>query len=171
MTDPVNNPADPAGGGNSEPIRLPDDHPLVTAFSAQKERNSGLQSQIDSLTTELEKAKTAKPDSGVPEWQQKFDELQTELTAEREAREKAEQQAQNATIAQLRSDRAAEKGLPAALAKKLAGTTQEEIDAEIDELLPFIGSGPKPNPQQGNPSRGRGGSLSAGRARYAETHK
>lgn len=170
MTDPVNDPADPAGGSN-EPIRLPDDHPLVTAFAAQKDRNAGLQGQIDSLTAELEKTKKAPSDPDEPEWKLKFDELHAELAAEREAREKAEQQAQTANLAQLRSDRAAEKGLPAALAKKLSGTTLDEIDAEIDELLPFLGSSPKPNPQQGNPSRGRGGTLSAGRARYAETHK
>jgi hypothetical protein len=31
-------------------------------------------------------------------------------------------------------------------------------------------AGPKPNPQQGTPSQGRGGSVSAGRERYAAQH-
>ncbi|MCV7080282.1 hypothetical protein H7H37_02005, partial [Mycolicibacterium insubricum] len=67
-------------------------------------------------------------------------------------------------------------GLPAPLAAKLVGTTAEDIDAEIDELLPFLGAGaaprgPKPNPQQGVPSLGSGGTLSAGRERYAAQHQ
>ncbi|WP_264025554.1 hypothetical protein, partial [Mycolicibacterium insubricum] len=46
--------------------------------------------------------------------------------------------------------------------------TAEDIDAEIDELLPFLGAGaaprgPKPNPQQGVPSLGSGGTLWLGR--------
>lgn len=61
--------------------------------------------------------------------------LQEQLAAETAAREKAEQ---TAASAQLRIDRATAKGLPAALAKKLVGTTADELDAEIDELLPLV---------------------------------
>lgn len=61
--------------------------------------------------------------------------LQEQLAAETAAREKAEQ---TAAAAQLRIDRATAKGLPAALAKKLVGTTADELDAEIDELLPLV---------------------------------
>ena len=99
--------------------------------------------------------------------------LQEQLAAETAAREKAEQTAAAAAAAQLRIDRATAKGLPAALAKKLVGTTADELDAEIDELLPLVAAapGPRPNPQQGVPSQGRGGSISAGRERYAAQHK
>jgi len=127
-----------------------------------------LQKQIDDLTKQLDGVKA----DGLPEWQQQINELKAVVQSERDARVKAEGQAQQAMVAQLRLDRANTKGLPAALAKKLTGTTAEELDAEIDELLPLIGSpGPKPNPQQGNPSQGRGGSLTAGRERFAATNK
>jgi hypothetical protein len=97
--------------------------------------------------------------------------MQAKLDAEIQARTEADAKVAAAELALLRTDRASTKGLPAALAKKLTGTTAEEIDAEIDELLPLLGpAGPQPNPQQGNPSQGRGGSLSAGRERYAELH-
>ena len=167
MTDPVNNPADPAGG-NNEPIRLPDDHPLVTAFAAQKDRNSGLQAQIDSLNADLEKAKTAKnSDQDEPEWKQKFEDLEAQLTAERKAREKAEKIAADSARVQHGID----EGLPKAAAELLIGLPDDKVAAKIEELKPlFAPGGPRPNPQQGNPSKGRGGSLSAGRERYAQTH-
>lgn len=99
--------------------------------------------------------------------------MQDRLAAETAAREEAERAAAAAVTAQLRLDRAAAKGLPAVLAKKLTGTTAEELDTEIDELLPLVGQrpGPQPNPQQGLPSQGSGGSISAGRERYAAQHK
>lgn len=84
--------------------------------------------------------------------------LQDQLAAETVAREKAEQAAAAAVTAQLRIDRATAKGLPAVLAKKLVGTTADELDAEIDELLPLLQANSfdrKPNPQQGVPSKGR----------------
>lgn len=169
MTDPVTPGTDPAPTQQaaSEPIRLPDDHPLVTAFGAQKEKNVGLQSQIDTLTAELDKAK--KPaDPNEPEWKQKFSDLESQLAAERAARESAEQEAATAKRIQYGID----KGLPKPLAELLVGLPDDQVDAKIGELYPLLGNGgPTPNPQQGNPSKGRGGSLSAGRERYAETHK
>lgn len=122
-----------------------------------------LQKQLDEANSKLKAVTT----DGLPEWQQQINELKEKLEGEAAARQKAETEAQNATLAQLRADRANEKNFPVALAKKLVGTTAEEIDAEIDELLPHFGpSGPKPNPQQGNPSLGRGGTLDAGKALY-----
>lgn len=166
MTDPVTPPADPAGSSN-DPIRLPDDHPLVTAFNAQKERNAGLQSQLEALNAELEKAKTPEK-SGDPEWKQQLDDLTAQLAAEREARETAEREASTTKRIQVGIDA----GLPKPLAELLVGIPDDQVEAKIAELVPLIGgSGPKPNPQQGNPSRGRGGSIAAGRERYAQTHK
>lgn len=146
------------------------DEPLgeggIKALNAEREARAAaeaaakdLQKQIDVLNQRLS---TTKDDS--PEWEQKINALQTKLDGEIEARTKAEKKAAEIERAQYGID----KGLPPALAKKLTGATPEELDAEIDELLPHIGSsgGPKPNPQQGNPSQGRGASLSAGRALY-----
>lgn len=137
------------------------------ARKASDKLAADLKKQLDAANASL----TAAKDAGLPEWQQKFNELQTKLDGALAAQQKAEATAQAATLAQLRTDRATTKGLPAVLAKKLVGATVEELDAEIDELLPLLGTpGPQPNPQQGLPSQARGGSLAAGRERYAELH-
>ncbi|MUL47598.1 hypothetical protein FZI85_25115 [Mycobacterium sp. CBMA293] len=133
--------------------------------AAHATATAALQTQIDDLTAKLATA-TAGPDNRT-DVEKQIATMQEQLDAATAAQRKAEETAQAATLAQLRSGWATEKGLPAVLAKKLVGTTAEEIDAEIDELLPHLGAGgPKPNPQQGNPSQGRGGSLAAGRAMY-----
>lgn len=138
------------------------------AKAEHEKATAGLQAQIDDLTSKLAAATTA-PDNG-NEVEQRIAALQAQIDAATAAQKQAEETAKEATLAKLRSDRASTKGLPAVLAKKLVGTNEEEIDAEIDELLPHIGTnGPKPNPQQGNPSQARGGSLSAGRERFAAT--
>lgn len=38
-----------AAPASVEPQRLPDDHPLVTAFAAQKSKNADLQAQVDQI--------------------------------------------------------------------------------------------------------------------------
>lgn len=48
----------------------------------------------------------------------------------------------------------------------LTATTPELLIKQANRLLAQTKSGPKPNPQQGNPSEGRGGTLTAGRALY-----
>lgn len=149
---------------STEPIELPDDHPLVKTLAAQKEQIKELKAQAAAEVETLKQQLDAKPAGDGLE--ARVAELQQQLDAEIAARQQAEASAAEASLAQLRTDRAAAKGLPAALAKKLVGTTEEELDTEIDELLPLLGSGPKPNPQQGNPSLARGGSLSAGRERF-----
>ena len=159
---PTPNPDEPLGEGGKKALDA-ERKARTTAETTVKD----LQKQLDAANAQLNAAKN----DGLPEWQQKFNELQEKLDGALAAQKQAEEAAQAATLAQLRTDRAAEKGLPAALAKKLTGTTAEELDAEIDELLPHLGApGPKPNPQQGNPSQARGGSLAAGRERYAAAH-
>ncbi|NKS02643.1 hypothetical protein GS528_16905 [Rhodococcus hoagii] len=112
-----------------------------TASTAAQARIAELEAQIAG----------AKPD---PNLEQRLADLQSRLDAADAARAAAEAAAEKAAVAQLRTDRAVEKGLPAALARKLDGTTAEEIDAEIDELLPLLQLGPRPNPQQGKPVPG-----------------
>lgn len=154
-TDPVEPQSDPAPKATG-PEKLPDDHPLVTALAAQKQKNADLQKQIDDM-----KAVTGErePDSGLAaqlaDLQAKFEQSETE---------KVEAQ----TIA-LRTRLAAGK-LPAVLITRLTGTSEDEIEAEIAELAPLVKTSPAPNPQQGSPSQGRGGSIAAGRDRYQQSH-
>lgn len=165
--------SDSGDGDNFEPITSQEDFEKRLGSRLQRERAKfadyddlrAKAEQVDVLTAQLAE-KSAAADSA-PEWQQQIAELQSRLDAADAARAAAEQAAAEAALAQLRTDRAAEKGLPAPLARKLISTTAEEIDVEIDELLPLLQSGPRPNPQQGNPSQARGGSMSAGRERYA----
>ncbi|EUA67401.1 hypothetical protein I540_4056 [Mycobacteroides abscessus subsp. bolletii 1513] len=89
--------------------------------------------------------------------QDQIADLQTKLAAEAEARTKAEAKAAAAERTQYGVD----KGLPLALAKKLVGTTDAELDAEINELKPFVATtdgGPRPpapNQHQGQPPAAR----------------
>lgn len=102
------------------------------------------------------------PEGGGDEVTTRLAELEKQLNAEKEAREIAE-------VSALRTRLTAGK-LPPEIAELITGTTEEEITAQIDKLAPHIKSGPAPNPQQGNPSQGRGGSLAAGRDRYKQSH-
>ena len=177
MTTPEAPQGEPAPQGDPAPAPKPDEQlgdAGKKALNAEREARktadaaaADLKKQLDAANAQLAAAKN----DGLPEWQQKFNALQEKLDGALAAQKQAEEAAQAATLAQLRTDRASAKGLPAALAKKLTGTTSDELDAEIDELLPHLGTaGPKPNPQQGNPSQSRGGSLAAGRERYAAAH-
>jgi len=69
----------------------------------------------------------------------KFDEAEqankSELEKERERAEKAEERATKAEQATLRADVAAAKGLTAGQAKRLVGSTREELEADADEIL------------------------------------
>lgn len=155
---PAGDPPDPDPTPPPEPDE-PLGEPGKKALDAEREARKTAESQAKDLQKQLDAANA------------QLKTLQEKLDGALAAQKQAEEAAQAATLAQLRTDRAAEKGLPAALAKKLTGTTAEELDAEIDELLPHLGApGPKPNPQQGNPSQARGGSLAAGRERYAAAH-
>lgn len=63
----------------------------------------------------------------------------SETQREREAREAAEKRATEAEAKVLRADVAADKGVPAKLAKFLTGSTKEELEASADELLAELG--------------------------------
>lgn len=121
-----------------------------------------LQKQLDEANSKLSAVAT----DGLPEWQKQIDDLKTQIGSEREARETAEKAAETERVAALCTRLG--KDLPEPIAALLTGTTEDEIKAQVESLTPHVaGGGPKPNPQQGNPSQGRGGTLSAGRERYA----
>lgn len=66
----------------------------------------------------------------------------------------AEKRAADAEAKQLRAEVAQAKGLSAAQAKRLTGTSKEELEADADELLEAFGGGKKddPKPDEGDKS-------------------
>lgn len=129
--------------------------------------------QLADLQAKLDAATTAPVDNsatGSDPTAQAVADLQAKLDAEIAARAAAEQKAEDERVAALRTRLG--KGLPDEVAALLTGTTEDEIAAQVAALTPhFTSATPQPNPQQGNPSQSRGGSLSAGRERYAANHK
>jgi hypothetical protein len=93
--------------------RLPDDHPLVRAHARVK-------SELSTATGELTKLRDQEKSEG--------EKLADKLTA-------AEQRAVGAEQRALRMEVAQAKGLTASQAKRLVGATQEELEADADELL------------------------------------
>lgn len=53
----------------------------------------------------------------------------------------------------------------------LTATEPDLLLKQVNRLVAQIPQAPQPNPQQGNPSQARGGTLSAGRERFAAQHK
>ena len=120
-------------------------------YDALKVAADELKQLKDGQKSDLEKATAAS------------DELKSKLAEAESARQAAE-------LTLRRRERAADKGLTdPKLVKRVTGSTDEEIDADIAELLEVQGGSrrsPLPNPQQGKPSQGKSGSVQAGRARY-----
>ena len=115
----------PTGAGEAPKdgaIRLPDDHPLVTAYARQKAENESLKDKARRLD-ELEEAQKTEAQK-----------LADRLAA-------AEAKAQAAELKALRSEIAQAKGVPAAL---LTGSTEDELNASADALLAFRGAPTKP---------------------------
>lgn len=90
--------------------------------------------------------------------QDKADAEKSELQKASDALSAAEKRAIEAEARVLRLEVAQAKGLPPALAKRLQGSTREELEADADELLaavppkagdPPTRPGPKPDPSQG----------------------
>lgn len=146
------------------PERLPDDHPLVTALAAQKQKNADLQQQIDAGKKVNDPKPAPKPTAEPSKDGDVADQiaaLQKQLDDEKSARTAAE-------TAALRSRLGAK--LPADLLDLITGTTEDEITAQVDKLAQHIKTGPTPNPQQGNPPGNTDGSIAAGRDRYKAAH-
>ncbi|MBM4509352.1 hypothetical protein GS937_09560 [Rhodococcus hoagii] len=87
-------------------------------------------------------------------FQQLEDEKKTELEREREQREQLARENEALKLGKLRSDIAADKGVPAAL---LTGSTQEEIEAAAAALIEFRDGANGPRSPKPNPNQGRGG--------------
>lgn len=84
-------------------------------------------------------------------------------------------------VARWRAEVQAEKKLSPAQAKRLVGTTKEEMAADADDLLAAFPAppppdgkgrgGPRPDPAQGPRPGDKTASVSSGRDLYAERHK
>jgi hypothetical protein len=104
----------------SEPLRLPDDHPLVKTLATLREENKGLKSKAGRLD-EIEEAQ------------------KTELQKAQDRAEAAERRASDAEAARLKASTAARFGVPEEL---LAGSTAEELESSAERLIAF--KGPQP---------------------------
>lgn len=170
MSDPLTPPETPPAPSTpsapaAAPERLPDDHPLVTALAAQKQKNAELQQQIEAAKKGTAPKPAPKPESkaGGDDVASALAELRQQLADEKAAREAAE-------VTALRVKLGA--SLPPEFIELLTGTTEDEIKAQVDKLTPHLksSSGPLPNPQQGTPPGKTGGSVAAGRDRYKAAH-
>jgi len=104
----------------------------------------------------------------------------SKLTAEQKAAadlKAAQDLAAAAAAKALRYEVAAAKGLDLALAPRLAGTTQAELEADADALKALVGvQAPKPGVPRPDPSAGKGGSdgqpgsVTSGAGLYQQRH-
>lgn len=108
----------------------------------------------------------------------------TEAEKLKERAEKAEKAAADALAEVLRSKVASRKGIPADMADVLKGSTEEEMEAHADSILPYIkttgsgtGNGNGTTRRVADVDQGAGGGQppkateASGRAAYAERHK
>lgn len=98
------------------PVQLPDDHPLVKTLAAQKEQIKELKTRSARLD-EIEEAQ------------------KTELQKAQDRATSAEKELETLRIEAARSAVALTKGLTPTQAKRLVGSTIEELEADADELL------------------------------------
>lgn len=117
--EPIEPPA-PETSAPAEPIRLPDDHPLVKTLATLREENKGLKSKAGRLD-EIEEAQ------------------KTELQKAQERADAAERRASEAESARLKSATSARFGVPEEL---LSGSTAEELESSAERLVAFKGTPP-----------------------------
>lgn len=149
---PTDPPADPPKGDDDlDEIPVPDgaDDEVKRVIS---KRNSELRALRARTKTAEEKAR---------KYDQLEDAKKTESQRLTERATAAEKKAQEAELRALRLEVAADKGLKPAQAKRLVGTTKEELEADADELLETFGQANddgKGKPPGGRPKeRLRGG--------------
>lgn len=105
--------------------RLPDDHPAALALKAANKEAETLRLKVkefeDADKSELEKATNAAAD--------------------------AVKRAEEAELKVLRLEVAGDKGLTPTQARRLVGTTKEELEADADQLLEDFAANSKPTPK------------------------
>lgn len=141
-TEPVEavEPTPDEGGASQEPEH--DSAPTFQAITSQEEFERRLARRLGqerSKFTGFEdyKAKAAKFDELEDAKKTTEQRLTDELNALRKDND-------GLRLDKLRSEVAAEKGLPAKFARRLTGTTREELEADADDLLDTL---PKPEPK------------------------
>lgn len=174
---PVDPPVDPKPGDPAKD----DDKPLgpagEKALQAERDARKALEKQVAELSP-LKKLVEAlaggkQPDdkTAIEALQAKFADQEKAIAEERQARWRAEV--------------AAEKKLKPEQAKRLVGSTKEELLADADDLLSAFPAKdddeadagkagkkqPRPDPAQGARSGEKASSLDGGRSLYAERHK
>ena len=124
-------PTPPEQPKDSTPDRLPDDHPLVKAYKAEKAKASEARQRLS-----------------------KYEEAEQ---TESEKFAAAMKRAEEAELRAMRLEVAADKGLTPAQAKRLVGATKEELEADADEILeafPTKASTPPPSSKPSPSARG-----------------
>ncbi len=132
MADPNEESGDPKPPSDSKTFTQ-DDLDRIVAERLRREREK--HSDYDEL-----KAKAGRLDELEASNKSELEKLNERLTA-------TDQRAQSAEQALLRANVAASKGLTPAQAKRLAGVTQEELEADADELLETF-KAPRSDPSQ-----------------------
>lgn len=122
----------------STPDRLPDDHPLVKAYQATKSELTNAKSKV-----------------------KEFEDLSK--TEQEKLNERASELEKNLTTAEanaVRFEIALEMGLTKSQAKRLVGSTREELEADAAELLADLGlDDEKPSPSRRPQERLRPGAA------------
>lgn len=127
-------PKDPAPAQDG-PIQLPDDHPMVRALKKANEEAAAARLKVKEFE-DKDKSDGEK--------------LTERITA-------AEKRANDAEAKAMRLEVASAKGLTPAQAKRLVGATQEELEADADEILeafPTPGAKRPPSPKPSSDLRG-----------------
>ncbi len=171
---PADPPADPPTPPEPPKPTDPKDEPLgpagLRALQAEREAREKLEKEFAPLRPLLAALGGGKPADGKTELEQ--------LNERFAAQEKA---IADERVARWRAEVTAEKKLTPAQAKRLVGSTKEEMAADADDLLaafpappPTDGKGrggPRPDPAQGPRPGDKSTSVASGRDLYAERHK
>ncbi|MGC5033070.1 hypothetical protein [Micromonospora sp. DT229] len=143
------------------------------ALRKEREARKALEKKLATLAP-LEKLAAALGGGDVDKGKSEVEQLTERLAAQ-------EQAIADERTARWRAEVQAEKGLTAAQAARLVGSTREEMAADADDLLAAFGGdqtgqngtrrpGMRPDPAQGARPGQKTSSLDAGRSLYAERH-
>lgn len=140
----------PPEGGKAEEFKAPSSQEEFDRMvGARLERERAKFADYDAI-----KAKAAEFDKA-----QEASKSELQKIADRAAA--AEKERDALRVASLRAEVALAKGLTATQAKRLVGSTKEELEADADELLTDLGTN-KPDPKKPDPKRLSSGSSGSG---------